>query len=393
MRFLVPLIIIGALLASQIAWAQGGQNSPPLKPCLTRVAERRARRFIARKKVPPCEIVKRGPSSSSSSLASAKPSGEAGSSFSSSSSSYDTLTDTTVRPQFLLLGETGPILAAAKVFLDDEALDVTSLAVNLTTEARSADALLFYDESKRFIGRARLDPSALTNRNYKLALTPGTLIIPRRQETHFAVRPSLLSRDQGGVGNQIIAVANIVFEGNGVWSSRKYIKSTSETFRPFLTARSTITKITNVLQTTDVLGAGPQRTLGSFIFEGRRSDPTAHIDILSLAFQIGQTGGVQLTNVRLKADGSDESQSCVTTASAITCTVPVSFGSLDDGPRTLTLIGDVFIAGTPRASLRLTLNDPGDLATPGSVTWSDGTSTFQWVALDSPLAAGTLWRQ
>ena len=306
---------------------------------------------------------------------------------------YDTLTDTTVRPQFLLLGEIGPILAAWKVFLDDEALDVTSIAVNLTTEVRSVDALLFYDESKRFIGRARLDPSALTNRNYKLALTPGTLIIPRRQETHFAVRPSLLSRDQGGEGNQIIAVANIVFEGNGVWSSRKYIKSTAEMFRPFLTARSTVMKIANALQTTGVLGAGPQRTLGSFIFEGRRSDSTAHIDILSLAFQIGQTGGVQLTNVRLKADGSDESQSCVATASAITCTVPASFGSLDQGPRTLTLIGDVFIAGTPYASLQLTLNDPGDLATPGSVEWSDGTSTFQWVALDGPLAAGTLWKQ
>jgi hypothetical protein len=278
------------------------------------------------------------------------------------------------------------------VFLEEEPLDITSIAVNLTTEAQSVDSFLVYDETRRFLGRALLDPSASTNRKYVLTLASGTATVERRQDYSFYMRPVLRKYDEGGLGNQIVEIGNFVFEGYGVWSSQKYTKGSSENFPAFLTARSMVTQVRNALKATDLLVAGPQRTLASFTFDGTKSDPMAHIDVLTLQFQIGETGGVQLSNIFLRVDGSDERQTCNATASIITCAIPVTSASLADGPRTITISGDVFVPAVQDASLFLSLNNPGDILTAGSVEWSDGTSTFDWIAVASSVAQGTVWK-
>ncbi len=403
MKFLFPIIIIGALLASQIAWAEetspakttapvrvGFSTSATLAPCKTKVQERRAKRLLRWGRQATCLIMTASSSSVSSSLSSSSSSASS-TVFTQPSGTFDPTADATVQSQYLLLGEVGPVIGAATVFLGEEPLDITSISVNLASASSTVQSLSVFDQSRRFLGVAHLDATA-TNRTYKLSLTPGTLQIGKREEHRFYVRPSLLSKDLGGQGGQFVEIGNFVFEGNGVWSSQKYVKGSSETFLTFMTARSTITGIKNALQPTASLVSGTQRMLGSFVFEGHRSDSSAHIDVTGLTFHLSTTGGAQVGNVFLGADGTGEKVACVNTSSEITCAVPDSHGSLADGPRTLTLYGDVSVTDLLHASLQVSLDEPGSPVSPGSVTWSDGTSVFTWVALDPPLASGTLWK-
>lgn len=300
--------------------------------------------------------------------------------------------NTTSRAQFLLLGETSPVLASAKIYIAEEPIDVRDILVSLTAETPTVPSLLVYDDDKRLLGRANLDPSASTNRTYKLTLAANAFAVQQREERTVYVRAEVKARDNGGQTNQLVQVSAIVFKANGVWSTNPYTTvSPSAAFPIFRTARSTITSITNAGPATDTIFAG-YRTLGSFAFTGRKTDPTAHIDITDLTFDIGQTGGVTLSNVVLGADGLPERFPCIANALQITCSgIPDTYGSITDGPRTLTLYGTVAITDANHASMRLTLNETGSATTAGSVTWSDGTSSYTWVALPGPLAEGTMY--
>lgn len=279
--------------------------------------------------------------------------------------------------------------------MDDEPLSVTSISVALTSEVTGLDVFLLYDADRRFLGSARLDPSVPSRRFYKLTFIAGRgPEIEKRLEYHFYARPVLQTKDFGGLSNQQLEIDRFVVEGNGIWSSSQYTKATTETFPAFLTARSVITGVTNALPDTGSLSAGPQRTLGSFVFRGRTTDAAPHIAVESLTFSLALIGGVSVSNVMLGADGAgiEGRVACTLQSSQVTCTVPDTHGRLEDGPRTLTLYGDVVVPAVAFPSLRVILNQPGSISSPGSVTWNDGSSTFQWVPVESPVADGTLWK-
>jgi hypothetical protein len=285
------------------------------------------------------------------------------------------------------------MVGAASVFIDQEPLSVTAISVQLNAEVGGLYSFLVYDADRKFLGTARLDPTAATRRSYKLSFVFGQgPTIERRQEYHFYVRPVLLSKDLGGLSNQTLEINQFIVEGNGVWSSEKYSKGTTEHFPAFVTARSSIVSVKNALSPTGALSAGTQRTLGSFTFQGRTTDPSPHIAIESLEFDLSVLGGVSVANVQLAADGSDGRTSCTVLSSSITCTVPDTIGRLDDGPRTLTLYGDITVPAVQNPGLLVSLTDPGSTLSPGAVTWNDGSNSFQWLPVESPVADGTMWK-
>ncbi len=303
--------------------------------------------------------------------------------------------DTTIRSQFLLLGETGPVLGAAKIFIEEEPLDLTALSVNITAQVPSVQSLLVYDDDKRYLGRATLNTASSTNCNYRLTLAPGTFEVGKREERRVYFRAQLSEFQSGGQAGHVVQISNVTAEGNGVWSSRKYTKATSssEGFPQFVTSRSTITKVKNALEPTGPLVTGSNQLLAAFTFEGRKSDASAHIDLTNLTFQVGQTGNITLQNVRLKTQGLPDGISCTVSAFTVVCSsIPDLLGSLTDAPRTIQLYGDIIPSGDLHASLQLTLNETGDPGNAGAVTWSDGSTSFSWVGLDGPVAAGTNWK-
>lgn len=307
----------------------------------------------------------------------------------------DSLADSEIRSQFLLLGEVGPVLGAASIFLEQEPLQVTSISVNLTQQVETVDAMLVYDDQRRFLGTALLDPSTSTNRSYKVTLASDAFVVGKREERTVYVRPRLTSRDMGGQSNQIVQISSVTVRGNGVWSSQQYTKVSSESsrFPVFVTARSIITSVKRIGEATTSLLTGTQRNLGAFEFSGRKSDSSAHIDLTRLTFDIGQTGGVSLSNVSLGAVGINEKFSCTTGVSQIVCSaIPDFYGSLTDAPRQLTVYGDIAASDELHASLRLTLNSAGDSDTDGAISWSDGSTSFGWVSVPEPVGEGTYFK-
>ena len=332
-------------------------------------------------------------SSSSSSSSSVSSSASSSSSSSVSNRPLDPMADTTVRSQILLLGETSPILGAAKFYLEEEPLDVTAISINLASNVPTVQSLLIYDDDRRLLGRATLNTStSSTNRNYRLEISRGTFYLDRREERSIYVRAQLASRDMGGISNETVQISNVVVEGNGGWSAREYLKQSAATdlFPAFVTARSVITSVVNAGQANAPLVGGMNQLIGSFTFMGRKTDSSAKINVTDLVFQIEQTGNVTLSNVKIGTPGIPDRTSCLVSGSLVTCgNIPESLGSLTDGPRTIAVYGDVTPGDPAHASLRLTLNEPGSSIADGAVTWTDGTTEFTWVPVDAPIASGT----
>lgn len=392
MRIFSLFFFILALLVSQSSFASDA-SSVGLRTCRNTVEERRNVRLVRIGRRAICSP--KSAVSTSSRTSSVSSSSSQSISHSSSSSRalirpLDPIADKTIRSQFLLLGETGPVIGAVKIFIEAEPLDVTSISVNLSAESHSVQHFLVYDDQSRLLGRALYDPSTSSNKKYTLFLTPGSLTVEKRADLSVYVRPVLGSKDGSGVSNEPVSISNIVVKGNGVWSSQQYTKASTETFQTFVTARSTITKIENTLPASAPLVTGAGMRIGSFTFTGRKSDASAHIDITTLRFQVGITGDLVLTNVKLRSDGVSDPFSCTNSNVEILCSgIPDILGSIADQPRTLTLFGDVSGGDPVHASLQVSLNQTGTPVNPGSVSWSDGTNTFHWLGFDAPAVVGT----
>ncbi len=298
--------------------------------------------------------------------------------------------DASTRPRFLLLGATSHVLGAASVFSEAEPLDVRDLFVVLADAVQSISFFKVYDHDARLLGNAHLDTS-LGTKTYRLPLQPQQLVIGKEESFSFYARAVTKSNDSGGVSGEEVQIDMFTVEGDGSWSNRAYSQSTTETFPTFETARSVFTGIANAGPASDALMAGPGQEIAEFEFQGQRGDPSASLEITDLTFRIEQTGTVTLSNVELSAEDASDRHSCSATASEVTCSsIPARFGAVDGDTRLLRLFGDVSIpSGTSSASLRLTLNDAGSVSSAGSITWTDGDTSFSWVPFESPVARGT----
>lgn len=326
-------------------------------------------------------------SSSSASLASS-----ASSASSSSSVIYDPNDDVSMSDSFLLLGDTTSVLASANIFMNSEPLDVTAIVVNLVSATSTIESFAVYDHDGVFIGKAYLDASVAGNTQYRLSLRNGSITIPMRQEYSLYVRGILKGNNSGGTSGESVEVASLGVEGDGVWSNHAYTETSTDTFDEHQTALSGVSGITNAGAASAPLVGGPGQEIGVFRFSGQRSDSSASLYVTDLTFQISQVGGITLSNVVLENEGHDQ-HACTVGTSTITCSsMPASFASFGDSARVIRVFGDVTIpSGLTKASLQLSLNDAGSISSPGSVTWTDGTTSFSWVEGGNPVAQGTYY--
>lgn len=405
----LPLPFVPEAAALTPTQAASSSRFAELPHCRNLVALIYARRRNRQGFVPPCDprfLFKRQPinrtssSASSSSVRSSVSSSSSSAAASSSASSvsiapafYDQQ-DTTIRSQFLLLGEVGPVIGSAKAFLYEEPLDVTEITINLTSDvAATVNALQVFRDDKGYLGRATLTAMSTTTRTFHLTLPSGSFLIDKATERGIYVRPDIRSREGGGISDTTIQIADVSLKGHGYWSNQEYTKTSSDTFPRFVTARSVIKRVLNASEANGALVTGDNRTIAAFQFEGISRDPASRLALKSLSFTIEQTGGVRLTNVRLMVPGMSDQLYCTTGTERVECdSLPDSYGSLSDGTRNLLVIADVFAVDPLHASLRLTLNEAGSPLSLGSIRWSDGTATFTWVPFDMPVASGTMWR-
>ncbi len=343
-------------------------------------------------------LAETGASSSSVRVVFDAPSSSSASSTSSESSSdvydpllYNTSTDDAV----LILGKTTHILGSAELFADAEPIQVQYFLIDLVAANSSLDAMNVYDDRGKLIGRATVDPAVSGNTRYKLSVKNKNIILPKRDEYSFYVRGLLRSQDSGGVSGGSIQVDEMGIEGIGVWSNRDYSVMTSgETFASTTVARSAITSISNAGDDRSILIEGTDMEIGAFRFEGTTGHSAARLQITAIDFQIGAVGNASISNVTIKVDGSTQRHSCSVASSTLTCSsLPASFGRIDDSSRTLRIFADIDVPDDSlHAGMQLTISDPGTIGSAGSITWTDGVTSFMWIDLSNyPVARGTYY--
>lgn len=281
------------------------------------------------------------------------------------------------------------MLAGVKFFSTNEPVQVTAITVHLLAAMPSVDAFLVYDSGDRLLGTAT-QQNSLT---YRTPIPIGRLSLPRRQDVSLYVRARLRSHENGGLSNELIQVGSVEVSGNGEWSNEQYNNVSSDTFPISRTARGSITSVTNVGSVEAPLTNGSAQILAQFKFLSARTDSEAHVRALQIKFQIEQTGGVTLSNLSLKTDGTDTSSPCTVSSTIITCgAIPTDIGQIDDS-KTIRLYGDVSVpSNAQNPLLRLTINDPGTVSGAGAITWTDTEGSFTWVDLPQPVARGTLFQ-
>ena len=380
-RFLSIATIAATVLAAFPAHARTVDrvNSAYYRQPLYMRLSRRTIRATVRKPVRPPRIS--SASSSASSVSSAFP-----------ASSYDPDSDVSLGGRIALLGDASPVLGSVKVFNNAEPLRIETVTVTLENAVTSVDHLLIYDHDGGLLGSARLDSSVSGGKTYLLNIKTRKLTIPQRSEYSFYVRAQLKNRDAGGVSAELLQIDSIAVAGVGGWSNRTYAQSLTGTFGMHQTARSMITGIINAGAVNEPLLSGSDREIGRFRFIGVRNDGGADLRLAQLTFTLSHVGGVTLSDVQIVADGSSDRASCTISSSTITWPLSASFGSLTSSSRILTLLADVTVpSSAPRASLQLSLNEPGTSSSAGSIQWTDGTTTFDWVGFEGPVARGTYY--
>lgn len=326
-------------------------------------------------------------SSSSSSRSSSSRSSSSRSSTGSGSGIFDPDTDRNVRANIMLLGDVSPVIAGVRFFSNTEPIEVETITVNLAAAVDSIESFSVYDEDGQFLGTAN-DLGGGTS--YRATIANDFFELPRREDKTIYVRARLKEGNSGGESGEQVRVDDITLEGNGAWSNDDYSTTTTDTFETFQTAYGAITAITNAGGATAALSSATEQLLGDFRFTAESTDSRYDVRVSQLRFTIEQTGGVTLSNVFVKVEGSDQESSCSVAATTVTCgAIPAEIGTID-GTQNIRLYGDVSVpsnATNPR--LRLVLNEPGSVSSAGSVTWTDGITTFSWLPFNQPVVRGT----
>lgn len=300
--------------------------------------------------------------------------------------------DAAVRQNILLLGDVSSAIAGVQFFSNSEPLDVNEIRIIFSASVPSVESLLLYDETRHLLGRATLDASVSSRREYRLSLGASALTLPHRVPLSIYVRAQIRGYREGGVSGEDVQVSSVRVTGNGQWSTNEYVQTSTETFPAFAAARAGFSRIANAGSSSAMLMPGSQVALGQFVVEGRENDSTADLRITDLIFTLSKSSDITVSSPIVRLPDGSASHACSVAGSTITCSgIPASITAVDS-KRAFDLRADVAISGTTNTSfLNVSINNPGSPGTHGDVTWTDGTTSFGWLPMDTPVVRGTVF--
>lgn len=328
-------------------------------------------------------------SSMSSSSVSSSSSVTSSSSVSSSASSVPMLP---AQSQFLVLGKRSQSIGALKLFADKEALLIRNVEVKLRNRILSIDRLYLVAEDGTQVGEINLDHFFDdTDRTYRGSFSSQPYRVPKNKEVQFALEAQIKPGTSGGVSGQIVEIERITIGADGEDSSAQYNGTTAFSSPKHQTSFGRLTKVTSALPATEGLTLGSDQQVGSFVFEGT-SVESAPLRISELVFQVSADPLVDAANWKLGTADSPSRITCSASTNTVSCLgIPPEFGTLSNGTKTLRLYADINLRqGSGRPFLQVSLNQPGNFDTTGSIRWNDGANTFSWTELPSPVVKGPL---
>ena len=294
------------------------------------------------------------------------------------------MSDTTLSTSlFALFGDTTPIVASVRAFINEEPLHVTYVRIAVTGSSRSIDYFSVYDQERRLLGRASKNGS-----EYVLALPIDTLVIPRKEYRSFYVRAKVGEFDRNADGADAFGVLTVTLEGVGEWSNDTYYKPFSDNFPVVQPSGAVFTGLRNGGPLTEFLTEGSVDLL-DLRGTAKVTGGLAQARFDSLTFSVNKSD-VTLANVSLTVIGSGVSSPCTVNPTTVVCdNIPASLGTVS-GDFRLVLQGTVSItAGSDNPRLQLFLQHPGTPSAVGDVEWSDGISDYTWLPFATPVLRGT----
>ncbi len=154
-----------------------------------------------------------------------------------------------------------------------------------------------------------------------------------------------------------------------------------------------VTDIVNVGPEIAPFPAGNNVPIGTFVVRGQRGDPNLLLQLKSLRFTASMSASVKLSNVNLRAEGTEEKGQCILSSlpSIICDSIPESVGIMQ-GDKRFTVTADVTRIGKG-AQLQLQISDFGTVnGAIGSVRWKNDTGNYDWITPTSDLVLGTFFK-
>ena len=323
-------------------------------------------------------------SSTSSRSSSSSSAVSSSSSSSQSAGAIDPMSDTTLSTSlFALFGDTTPIVASIRAFINEEPLHVTYVRIAVTGSSSVVEYFSVYDQERRLLGRASKNGS-----EYVLPLPVDTLVIPRKEYRSFYVRAHIGEFDRHADGEDAFGVLTVTLEGVGEWSNDTYVKPFSDNFPIVQPSAAVLTGLRNGGALTEFLTEGPTDLL-DLRGAAKVTGGLARARFDALTFTVAKSD-VTLSNVSLAVIGSGVSSPCTVNPTTVVCdNIPASLGTVS-GDFRLVVQGNVAItAGSDNPRLQLFLQNPGTPSAAGDVEWSDGISDYTWLPFATPVLRGT----
>ncbi len=298
--------------------------------------------------------------------------------------------------KILVLGESDRIIGSLKLNPRDEPIQIREIQITLDSAVDSLTAIEIFDELGFELGSATIDLTASANGDvFTMSLSPKNAYhISEDDEVVIAFRARLKSNDDGGASGESVQISDVDITAIGYWTSREVSVTTEgPDYKEHVTALTTIDDIKAIGKKTGTFALGTEKLIGSFRFAAKDiSDPDADPRLTDITFSVSAPSEVDITNPILRDPIAGTETACTFASSEITCSsIPSNVGSIE-APRELSVYADVSLSDThPDPFLQLEINNPGGPSGGGSVTWTDGTTSFSWVPFGQPVTRGTAW--
>lgn len=325
-------------------------------------------------------------SSSSSSISSSKSSS---SSFSSSSSS-STASIAASTSHFMVAGTTTPIVMDGLYTNPDTDGPVQSVYVELFREVKGLDALVLVDEQGTEIATMALQKTNNTDKTkWYIDISSGSYVLKNDESVRLGIKAQMKTVALGGLSNELFEVRShslwVLSNGN----SRQIVPS--DTHYPLhQTSFGRMKSVENTLGSNLTVQEGLRRTLGTFTVSGMSATGTTlmldSINFLLEANDVNVTalkiGGV--SDVQQNDCGVDKTEE----RTILICPLPEGFKSVGDDVTFSVYATLSLMPSRESGYVRLANEGTGSIGNNGTLRWTDGSGTFNWVEADVTIQNG-----
>ena len=301
---------------------------------------------------------------------------------------------------FLVLGQRSDAIANLSITSRGETARLVSAQVKLFSEVTALDTLELVNALDGTVVMTLPRRTTTDLSDYKMTYEAqidlaDQLRIPADKPLQLVLRAKIRSIDNNGASEQFLQVRTFSVTTYGETTQNTINHPAVAPFPAHQTSFGRIVGVQRVSPERSTILSGTGSSVSTFSFSGSVLAGKS-LTIEHVAFQMLKTGGVTVSNWRIRPQGSQMSIPCTvsqTDGSVLTCTNLGSIGTLGASSLVLEVLADIAVfPSTTSASLEIDLASGGSPSSFGSVQWTDQSGHFRWIEGPSPPTKGTKWQ-